>query len=181
MHVGGPGAELRIGHADVQALRGPEPTTVGAAIDDEVERRLARLLRPDIAVGILCAHREAQLVYTGIAVREADFSQTGEHTIDRRDIGRFVRGHTHHAVHLSAEVVPVVDDMGLHRVAHTHQQHVGGIDASAIVDRHANTQHHIIVVVVFQRSLEGLEGIEHAIGLRHRHGGLLQIVRVKRG
>ena len=50
MHVRGPGAQLGIGDTNVQALGGPEPTTVCAAVDDEVKRGLARLLGPDITI-----------------------------------------------------------------------------------------------------------------------------------
>ena len=82
-------------------------------------------------------------------------------------------------MHLSTKVAAIIYNIGLQAVAHTHHQNVGDITAVTLVDWHSNTQYDIIIVIVLQGTLDGLEGIEHAIGLGHRHKGLRQIVRVE--
>ena len=82
-------------------------------------------------------------------------------------------------MHLSTKVAAIIYNIGLQAVAHTHHQNVGDISAITLVDWHSNTQYDIIIVIVLQGTLDGLEGIEHAIGLGHRHKGLRQIVRVE--
>ena len=71
-------------------------------------------------------------------------------------------------MHLFTKVLSIVDDIGLHRVADTHQQDIGGITAITFVFRHPHTQDYIVIVVVLHRRLHGLKGIVHSIGLRHR-------------
>ena len=80
-------------------------------------------------------------------------------------------------MHLFAKVRTIVNNIGLDRVADTHQHDIGNIDTITFVFWNTNTQDHIVIIVVLHRTIDGLKGIEYRIRIRLHRIAFRQIDR----